>query len=163
MRRFAAISLALALLALLPAEALGEKKRKDALIDPNTPAGTEYDIPFERAREEAGGGSGRSRHPASGRTRGTTKQDRKRAADPRTEAESTKKRSAGKAARRGKVRGEEPEAVTGPRSAPRLQRSAADEARTDVSAAAWTIGLPLGVVLGGGLIGFGLRRQRTRL
>jgi hypothetical protein len=165
MRQFAATSLSLLLLGLLPAAALGEEKRKDALIDPNSPAGTEYAIPFERAREEAGGGSGRrgGGDVASGKTRGTRKQVQKGAADLGTGVESTNKRSRGKGNRRGKIRADRSRPVTGPQSAPRLERSAVQEARTDVSAAVWTLGLPLGVVLAGGLIGFGLRRQRTRL
>ncbi len=52
----------LALVAPAPAAAAP----RDAIIDPNSPSGTEYDLPLDRARDEASGGSAGGRDSIRG-------------------------------------------------------------------------------------------------
>src|SRR5687767_11216329 len=59
---FGALAIALALAAPAP----GVAQSGDPQVDPDSPAGTEYELPLDRAREEAGGGGG-----ASGSSDGT--------------------------------------------------------------------------------------------
>ena len=53
--RKTALAAVLGLAVIAPAPAAPAPR--DAIIDPNSPAGTEYDLPLDRARDEANGGS----------------------------------------------------------------------------------------------------------
>lgn len=64
---FGALAILLALAAPAPAYAQGS----DPQVDPDSPAGTEYELPLDRARQEAGGGGSGGSSGSSG-SRGTT-------------------------------------------------------------------------------------------
>ncbi|MDQ3678037.1 MAG: hypothetical protein M3401_14785 [Actinomycetota bacterium] len=128
---------------------------QDPQVDPGSPAGTEYQLPIDRAREEAGGRSGGS----SGSGGSTSSEAPLFGAGVESEKPTSGNRKSGTESDPATTADVEPDTQTSTPETARAQASAPDDGAGALVAIGAGAG---GVLLLGGLAGLALRRRTVR-
>lgn len=131
---------------------------QDPQVGPGSPAGTEYQLPVERAREEAGGGSSGSGGGSTGSDSGTPGEAPLFGAGVESRKQSSANAKSGTDSDPATTADVEPDGGTGAEQTLRAQAPAPDD---DGGAIVAIAGGTAGVLLLGGLAGLAWRRRAT--
>lgn len=143
-------------LALVPPAAA---QNEDPQVDPDSPAGTEYQLPIDRAREEASGGSGSSVVGSSGSSRSADTAPLFGAGVERSRSDSNTKSRSGSGGGEPAVSDEQSDTRTRSPKTVLSQASTPDGGGRGLAA----IGAgAAGVLLVGGFAGLAWRRRRSQ-
>lgn len=152
MRRLLPACLAIAALSAIGVDAIAQED--GVFVDPESPAGKEYAIPFDEARREAGGGSGGAPGTAAPFGEGIERDDDAAPDGGQSGGGGDGRRDAGG----GDAGGGQPSSPRSPSGSPGV---AASLDQGGPSAALLTGGIALGVLLVGGAVGFLVRRTNS--